>query len=951
VQLLEQFLEASDLINEVKKIEANRFRYTYVLGSIDFISLYDANPSKFFEMHTDTWCENKTEFFVLAIDQNKFHICDSKTKPDSKRPIENASIASFKYGDNSPESQRYMNLFKKENIDKGQCLKEIRAILGKRSHITVDEDLLRNLKDRRNKIVQLLEKRADKRELAEKIMDRCLFIRFLEDRADRNNLKEILSHKNKKIEDLIELFDFYTDRLNGDIFEKGDIPNNIDNKIMSELEYIFGRIYVHRDSQSTLVPYNFKKIPIILISNIYEAFLAEKTRRSEGIVFTPENIVDYTISKIFQEKRISAALDDGYLSALDPSCGSGIFLVKFFEYMVKQSKKIEKLTLEDKANIVTNCIYGIDKNSDALRIAALSLYLKIIEDETPENINQRLFGENEKHFMFPGLRKNGNLVNGDSLFQEIFHGRTFDIILGNPPWGYDFSEADKIRIKARWGTIISEFQSSQCFLLNLQKWMRKETVCGMVVNLSNFINSESKKFRQRFIDTNNLKTFVNLSRVKKITFGVQSEPACIVIFDHIPREEMEFVIPDLTTFAYLTQTISDDNKSEVSITRLKKEDNLWHIYSLGYDAYLELVEFLDGNSCKLSNFAQRFEEGLIEYSYKKSKMSEEEFHNKYRCSFPTSSMDFPIVDSLSNVRPYFGVKAELYLSYGEHLERARDLGLFTGPELIITRSWPVNAFLNNSITLYDSRFLIFKLRSDYPREYLLLFEAILNSKLAHFYLGVKYRQRIEGNYPKVNLTHLRSFPVPKLENKIEIVNTIIEKVKVIDSTLFPLDDLLDDIDNLVFKLYGLDYYALQQVNHYQELEENPEAIVTPEEIHLYFKEFSETFSPFLKENLFISAAYFISDFFGTMIRFTMSKNRQQTISKDDSLEPFIFLIKQKEVEKFDTTKIFKEEKRSFYDDEKLYIYKSNRVKDWTPFMAIQDANEEIGLFFQKAGGL
>src|SRR3972149_4678426 len=105
VQLLEQFLRDSNLENVAKKIEVNRFRYTYVLGSIDFVSLNDTDPSKFFEIHTDTWCENKTEFFVAVIGEDRFHICDSKTKPNSRRPIENASIDSFRYGDNSPEAK------------------------------------------------------------------------------------------------------------------------------------------------------------------------------------------------------------------------------------------------------------------------------------------------------------------------------------------------------------------------------------------------------------------------------------------------------------------------------------------------------------------------------------------------------------------------------------------------------------------------------------------------------------------------------------------------------------------------------------------------------------------------------------------------------------------------------------------------------------------------------
>ncbi len=779
-------------------------------------------------------------------------------------------------------------------------------------------------------------------------MDRCLFIRFLEDRAGRDSLKETLSNPHKKIEDLIQLFDFYTDSLNGDIFEKGDIPKDINAKIMRELDFVFGKVYTYpQNLQTTLIPYNFKKIPIILISNIYETFLAEKRRKSEGIVFTPENVVDYTISKMLEEKRVTAILENEYLSALDPACGSGVFLVKFFEYLIgiKQEQKQTKLTLEEKAKMVQNYLYGIDKNNDALRIAALSLYLKIIEDETPEDINEKLFSNSEEHFMFPGLKKNGNLVCGDSLFDDIFKGKQFDFILGNPPWGYDFSEKDKLRIKRCWPSV-SKFQSSQCFLLSLQKWTKKETICGMVVNLSNFINSESRRFRDMFTSANSLRVFVSLSRIKDVTFGSQSEPACIVIFDRMPNDEVEFIIPDLTPFSNLTKIINDDNKSRLSIEKLKKEDNLWHIYSLGYDAYVDLIDFIDSSTHNLNHFKQRFEVGLMEWSSRKG-LSERQFNEKYRSSLQISPAHWPIIDSLNNVQPYFGKEKDAYLQYGSHLDRPRNLDLFKGEKLVMTRSWPIKAFLDHNITLYDGRFCIFKLRPDYPKEYLVLFEAILNSKLARFYLGVKHRQRKEGNYPKVNLKHLKSFPIPDLENKTEIVKAIVDKVRVIDSKSFDFKGLHGEIDSLVCKLYGLDYYAMQQINHYEKTEDKREGIVTDDEISEYCKEFSETFHPFLKDELHINAAFYVSDFFGTMVEFTISKTKFKIVLSDERLKPFIRIIEQNQVRTYDRTKIFKEEKNTFYDAERLYIYKSNRPKDWTRFMAIKDANEEIGLFLQK----
>ena len=114
-----------------------------------------------------------------------------------------------------------------------------------------------------------------------------MFIRFLEDRINSNSLKQIL--KQKDVKALVNVFDHYNDSLNGDLFEKNDIPLGINNGVINELNKIFGGVYQHKSGQQTLSPYQFDKIPITLISNIYERFLHPTLRNPKGIVYTPEN--------------------------------------------------------------------------------------------------------------------------------------------------------------------------------------------------------------------------------------------------------------------------------------------------------------------------------------------------------------------------------------------------------------------------------------------------------------------------------------------------------------------------------------------------------------------------------------------------------------------------------------------------------------------------------------
>jgi len=947
MQLLEQFLKDLGLSEYVNEVERNRRRYDYPLGAIDFVYLKIIDKEEFSVVHNEVWCENKTEFFVVIFEEGLIHICDSKTRPYLEDPIGRASIDSFRYGENTPKTQRYMDLLKKESIDAGDCLREIKKEIQNRVRVTVDKDLLENLEKRRSAIINFLGERGNKKEIAQKIIDRCLFIRFLEDRAGRSDLKNVLSDRNKRIKDLLELFDFYTDLLNGDIFEKGDIPENIDVGIMKELDFIFGRAYTYIDSQRTLVPYDFEKIPIILISNIYEKFLAED-KEKEGIVFTPENIVEYIVNRILADNRINGKVKQGSISILDPACGSGVFLVKFLEKTIEIKEEIEdrKLSLEEKADLVKNCLFGIDKNNDALRIAALSLYLKIIENESPEIINEKLFGNNEEHFMFPGLKKNKNLVEGDSLFDNIFDRRQFDIIVGNPPWGYEFQhDWQKRTIQRRWSEV-SKYQSSQCFLFAINKWMKEEAICGMVVNLSNFTSSIASKFRKSLLQKYSLRLFVNLSRIKEITFGSGSEPACIIIFDNLPSGDVEFVTPDLSQFSLLTHEIIDGKVSKVPPEELTKDDDLWHIYALGFSMYTDLIKFLDQNESTFNDFQRKFEVGIMKYG-KDPRISKELFYEKYSASTRESDSHFPTIDSLKDVKPFHGTRPRYYLKWGTHLDRPRDIALFEGEKLVITRSWPIKAFLDFHTTLFDGNFFIFKLRNRYPNKYLELFEAILNSKLARFYLGVKYLLRAEGNYSKVNLKHLKEFPIPNIENNRDIVNSIIHKVKLLKTlTLHSPTSLKDEIDNLIYRLYDLDYYAMHQIEHYSKLEKLKWRNVTSEEIYKYCIEFTETFQSLLKEELFINADWNISDFIGAMVRFTISRNKREFNKDNKELERFIPIIEKHEIEGYDRKKFFTEEKMKFYDNSRFYIYKSNKPKDWTELMAINDANEEIEAFFQ-----
>ena len=126
---------------------------------------------------------------------------------------------------------------------------------------------------------------------------------------------------------------------------------------------------------------------------------------------------------------------DCQLRVLDPACGSGIFLVKVFQRLVYRwrNEHQENPKPSDLKKILQNQIFGVDINDEAVRVAAFSLYLAMCDELDP-----RQYWTRDK--LFPLLRER-NLIGKDFFLEDIAPFRTnedegtFDLIIGNAPWG------------------------------------------------------------------------------------------------------------------------------------------------------------------------------------------------------------------------------------------------------------------------------------------------------------------------------------------------------------------------------------------------------------------------------------------------------------------------------------------------------------------------------------
>jgi type I restriction-modification system DNA methylase subunit len=121
------------------------------------------------------------------------------------------------------------------------------------------------------------------------------------------------------------------------------------------------------------------------------------------------------------------------MRVLDPSCGSGAFLVQCYRRLIeKEFPPGSRPTPTQLRELLKASIFGIDVEPDACNVAELSLILTLLDYVKPPDLEVP-----GNKFQLPALR-------GANIFRTNFFGiapavrkrlpSKFDWIVGNPPW-------------------------------------------------------------------------------------------------------------------------------------------------------------------------------------------------------------------------------------------------------------------------------------------------------------------------------------------------------------------------------------------------------------------------------------------------------------------------------------------------------------------------------------
>lgn len=359
-------------------------------------------------------------------------------------------------------------LFTLQNSD------ELYRVIGRCKDIIEKRGLIRSDQSFREMTKILLVKMNEERRVKADEGDNRFTLEYVRTSARANKVNEINI--------FIDLFDSAKEKY-PNIYTNNDEKINItDNECITEII-------------KQLEPFSFLGTGDDIKGTVYEVFLKSTLRGEFDQYFTPREIVDFMVK--FADPDVGDII-------IDPSCGSGGFLIQAFNYV---NSKINSMGLSeiDSRNkfktLVDKCLWGSEADYDLHVLAKINL---IMHGDGWNNIFQ-----------------------GDTLSSKKLPDDYFDLVLANPPFTIPYKFED----------ILQQYElglgkaSEELDILFVEKSLRllKEGADLYIVLPEGLLNNKKYRyFREWLLSKADLLMSVSLPEGTFIPFGGSVSKTCIV---------------------------------------------------------------------------------------------------------------------------------------------------------------------------------------------------------------------------------------------------------------------------------------------------------------------------------------------------------------------------------------------------------------------------------------
>ncbi|TAD95865.1 MAG: hypothetical protein EAZ97_14900, partial [Bacteroidetes bacterium] len=516
-------------------------------------------------------------------------------------------------------------------------------------------------------------------------------------------------------------------------------------------------------------------------------------RKQEGIFYSPNVLTEYIVNQVFKEyfykkENIFEALQK--VKILDPSCGTGAFLLQSFDYLSNFYQNHFPNIQNPKKWIVENNLYGVDIDENAVKICQNRLFEK-------------------SNFPCLNIKIGNSLIDDKTVDAKAFDWQKefpktvggFDLIVGNPPYVSTKMIADQWKkyFSANYQVAKDQFDLYALFIEKAIFLLKEGGNHCFIVPDSLLGRSNFKEIRKKLLHETNLKKIFHLNNVFEeavvsscVYFCQKTEEEPTLIYTKT-QDLLSWQNKNLQTYT-IEKTKIKRNGHKILAIHNKEYDLLYKICNhseLGLITYSWRGEEIGKKSDILAQKKESTNVGILtgenvgRYVFK----NENNFINKEN-----------ITKNLSN--------------YEKNKIVVRQLGDFISANLDTEGHISTQAVYN-----------IFPEDPNYDLLYIL---ALLNSKLIHFVFQRLYAEK--KAFPRILLENLRDLPIPnisledqkpfadkakKLVEKNKDLQKLLAKFLKLIQTEFKISKITQKIEN---------WHKLNFVNFIEELKKQKLAI-------------------------------------------------------------------------------------------------------------------------------
>jgi hypothetical protein len=468
----------------------------------------------------------------------------------------------------------------------------------------------RVLQDNLSAVVELLVEQGLSKEQAQLLLGKCIFVSYLEHRAivgdkyrQHHNLGALLDLlKRSDGQGLDKLFRQLKRDFNGDLLEIEGGANigwkELDSKALDLLAQFLLQTHIRKGQQS-LWPYDFKHIPVELISGIYESFLGHE-QRDKGAFYTPRHLAYLAVDEAF--RGIEAPWKE---VVLDGACGSGILLTSAYRRMLgaRQSLQGKELSYAQRRDILLSGIRGSDISIAACKVTVFSLYLALLEDLAPADILQL---QEDQDVKLPKLI--GSIIAkehaGDFFANDnqVSKPGTATIIISNPPW-FEPNDIERKSYEHWWqerfGEPLPRRQIALAFARRATDVLRPGGRLCLILPASTLVASGADQYLRGWFSELSPERIYNLADLRSLLFDGAIHPATIVtgvrrpddaIGTIPPRECFDYFVPKGdVSFAFGRLTVHSSDRKRLPTHTVCDDEEVLRTYFWGNELDESLI--------------------------------------------------------------------------------------------------------------------------------------------------------------------------------------------------------------------------------------------------------------------------------------------------------------------------------------------------------------------------